>query len=52
MCLEGTTFEREIDDQTKIDRLLDEVQKLKIENEQLREEIFKYAIKYNIGKNF
>lgn len=52
MRWEGTAFEKGIDDQTKLDRLLEENVKLKKENEQLRKEMFKNAIECNIGENF
>lgn len=45
---EGTAFEKGIDDQTKIERLIDEVRELKIENARLRKENSEYALKLGI----
>lgn len=47
--LKGTAFERGIDDQTKVQRLLDELFKLKAENERLQQENYEYALKLEIG---
>ena len=44
----GTAFERGIDDQTKIKRLLDELFKLKAENERLQKENYEFALKLGI----
>lgn len=45
----GTAFEKGIDEQTKIERLLDELFKLKAENERLQKENYEYALKLGIG---
>ncbi len=45
----GTAFERGIDDKTMIKRLMDELFKLKMENERLEKENYKYALKLEIG---
>lgn len=46
---EGTAYEKEIDDQTKIERLLVEVMKLRKENERLQKENTEYALRLGIG---
>lgn len=46
---EGTPYEKGIDDQTKIERLLEEVMELKRENIRLQEENAEYALKLGIG---
>lgn len=45
----GTPYEKGIDDQTKIKRLLEEVMELKRENMRLQEENTKYVLKLGIG---
>lgn len=47
--LKGTAFESGIDDQIKIERLLDELIRLKTENERLQKENYEYALKLGIG---
>ncbi len=46
--LEGTPYEIGISDQVKIERLFDEIKKLKEENEKLIEENREYALKLGI----
>lgn len=46
---EGTAYEKGIDDQTKIERLLEEVMELKRENKRLQNENAEYALKLGIG---
>lgn len=46
---EGTAYEKGIDDQTKIERLLEEVMELKRENNRLYKENTDYALKLGIG---
>lgn len=45
----GTAFEKGIDDQTRIKRLLDELFRLRVENERLQKENYEYALKLGIG---
>lgn len=46
---QGTAYEKGIDDQTKIERLLDEVMKLRKENERLQKENTEYSLRLGIG---
>lgn len=45
----GTAFEKGIDDQTMIERLMDELFRLRVENERLQKENYEYALKLGIG---